>query len=299
MAKLMQLHEAGSMIDMTPAIVLLDTPHDEWIPESYSLQNTSSSDPNLVNRDAEIHTPDENLYGLALLQRLITEAHLRSISKLVVPIPVISYPESREQMTDGTAELLSTAAGTLAASRKLMRRCLDLGAVDVIVAPLGPKCIATLEICAYKAHRDAARDQQAMMEITKGRKRSWVGINDQKPYAYLREAMVSGLMKGICRLSSEDDHIAGAHIAVSSERQAIITEAVGRWHFDAHEFSDDELLVAALQMFRHALTSPELEKWRIPAGECVVGHPPGGAKIISNHPLFENACIRPAAGISI
>ncbi|KAL7918894.1 hypothetical protein ACQKWADRAFT_216755 [Trichoderma austrokoningii] len=270
MAKLMQLHEAGSMIDMTPAIVLLDTPHDEWIPESYSSQNASSStDPNLVNRDAEIHTPDENLYGLALLQRLITEAHLRSISKLVVPIPVISYPASREQMTDGTAELLSTAAGTLAASRKLIRRCLDLGAVDVIVAPLGPKCIATLEICAYKAHRDAARDQQAMMEITKGRKRSWVGINDQKPYAYLREAMVSGLMKGICRLSSEDDHIAGAHIAVSSERQAVITEAVGRWHFDAHEFSDDELLVAALQMFRHALTSPELEKWRIPADQLI------------------------------
>ncbi|KAL7798356.1 phosphodiesterase [Trichoderma ceciliae] len=269
MAKLMQLHEAGSMIDMTPTMVLLDTPHDEWMPESYSLQNFSSPDPNLVNRDAEIHTPDENLYGLALLQRLITEAHLRSISKLVVPIPIISYPNTREQMTDGTAEPFSTSAGTLAASRKLIRRCLDLGAVDVIISPLGPKCIATLEICAYKAHRDAARDQQAMMEITKGRKRSWVGINDQKPFAYLREAMVAGLMKGICRLSADDDHIAGAHIAVSSERQGVIAEAVGRWHFDAHDFSDDELLVAALQMFKHALTSPELERWRIPADQLI------------------------------
>ncbi|RFU72515.1 high affinity camp phosphodiesterase [Trichoderma arundinaceum] len=269
MAKLMQLHEAGSMMDMTPTMVLLDTPHDEWIPESYSHPNSSPPDPNLVNRDAEIHTPDENLYGLALLQRLITEAHLRSISKLVVPIPIISYPETREQMTDGTTEPFSSPAGTLAASRKLIRRCLDLGAVDVLISPLGPKSIATLEICAYKAHRDAARDQQAMMEITKGRKRSWVGINEQKPFAYLREAMVSGLMKGICRLSPEDDHIAGAHIAVSSERQAIIAEAVGRWHFDAHEFSDDELLVAAMQMFKHALTSPELEKWRIPADQLI------------------------------
>ncbi|KAL6832680.1 hypothetical protein V8C40DRAFT_262546 [Trichoderma camerunense] len=261
MDKLMQLHEAGSMMDMTPTMVLLDTPHDEWIPESYSNPNSSSPDPNFINRDAEIHTPDENLYGLTLLQRLITEAHLRSISKLVVPIPIISYPETREQMTDGTTEPLPAQP----VSRKLIRRCLDLGAVDVIISPLGPKCIATLEICAYKAHRDAARDQQAMMEITKGRKRSWVGVNDQKPFAYLREAMVSGLMKGICRLSPEDDNIAGAHIAVSSERQAIIAEAVGRWHFDAHEFSDDELLVAAMQMFKHALTSPELERWRIPA----------------------------------
>lgn len=282
MDKLMQLHEAGSMMDMTPTMVLLDTPHDEWIPESYSNPNSSSPDPNFVNRDAEIHTPDENLYGLTLLQRLITEAHLRSISKLVVPIPIISYPETREQMTDGTTEPLPAQP----VSRKLIRRCLDLGAVDVIISPLGPKCIATLEICAYKAHRDAARDQQAMMEITKGRKRSWVGVNDQKPFAYLREAMVSGLMKGICRLSPEDDNIAGAHIAVSSERQAIIAEAVGRWHFDAHEFSDDELLVAAMQMFKHALTSPELERWRIPAGECAQVSPSflGGAKTISNIP---------------
>lgn len=285
MEKLMQLHEAGSMMDMTPTMVLLDTPHDEWIPESYSLPNSASPDPNLVNRDAEIHTPDENLYGLALLQRLITEAHLRSISKLVVPIPIISYPDTREQMTDGTTEPFSASAGALAVSRKLIRRCLDLGAVDVIISPLGPKCIATLEICAYKAHRDAARDQQAMMEITKGRKRSWVGINEQKPFAYLREAMVAGLMNGICRLSPEDDHIAGARISVSSERQVVIAEAIGRWHFDAHEFSDDELLVAAMQMFKHALTSPELERWRIPAGECAVcPSSPSGAKAISKSP---------------
>ncbi|KAH0494198.1 hypothetical protein TgHK011_000827 [Trichoderma gracile] len=267
MEKLMQLHEAGSMMDMTPTMVLLDTPHDEWIPDP--LPNASSADPNFVNRDSEIHTPDENLYGLTLLQRLITEAHLRSISKLVVPIPIISYPDSREQMTDGTAEPSSNPAGSQPVSRKLIRRCLDLGAVDVIISPLGPKCIATLEICAYKAHRDAARDQQAMMEITKGRKRSWVGVNEQKPFAYLREAMVSGLMNGICRLSPEDDQIASAHIAVSSERQAVIAEAVGRWHFDAHEFSDDELLVAALQMFKHALTSPDLARWRIPTDQLI------------------------------
>ena len=30
------------------------------------------------------------------------------------------------------------------------------------------------------------------------RKVSWVGVNEAKPYAYLREAMVSGLMNRIC-----------------------------------------------------------------------------------------------------
>ncbi|KAK5990276.1 3',5'-cyclic-nucleotide phosphodiesterase 2-like protein [Cladobotryum mycophilum] len=270
MTKLLQLQDTGSMVNMTPTIVLLDMPHDEWVPEPYIMTSSSFSYSELANnRDAEIHTPDENLYGLPLLQRLITEAHLRSISKLVVPIPVISYSETREQMTDGTFEPFAVSASVVASNRRLMRRCLDLGAVDVLISPLSSKCVTTLEICAYKAHRDAARDQQALLEMTKGRKRSWVGVNEQKPFAYLREAMVSNLMSGICRLSPDDDQIAGAHIAVSSERKLAIAEAVGRWHFCAHSFSNDELLFAAMLMFRHALSVPELEHWRIPADQLI------------------------------
>lgn len=107
------------------------------------------------------------------------------------------------------------------------------------------------------------------MEIAKGRKRSWVGVNEQKPFAYLREAMVSGLMNGICRMDEESQQIAGAHIAVSAERQADIAVAVGEWHFCAHSFSDDELLVAALVMFKHALTVSDLERWQIPTGKKI------------------------------
>ena len=43
---------------------------------------------------------------------------------------------------------------------------------------------------------------------------------------------------------------------------------VGRWHFCAHNFTDDELIVAATMMFNHALSMPELEPWRIPTGAC-------------------------------
>ncbi|CRK19070.1 hypothetical protein BN1723_017742, partial [Verticillium longisporum] len=78
--------------------------------------------------------------------------------------------------------------------------------------------------------------------------------------------MVSGLMKGICRLpTDDDDKIANVSIAVSTERQAAIATAIGSWHFCAHDFSDDELLLAAMVMFKHALSMPQLERWRIPA----------------------------------
>jgi hypothetical protein len=105
------------------------------------------------------------------------------------------------------------------------------------------------------------------MEIRRGRKRSWVGVNEQKPFAYLREAMVSGLMNGICRLSPEEDQIINGHIAVSTERQRAVAAAVGHWHFCAHSFTEDELLVGAMVMFQHALSLPQLENWRMPSGE--------------------------------
>ncbi|KAH7170551.1 hypothetical protein EDB81DRAFT_169827 [Dactylonectria macrodidyma] len=271
LSKLFELQE-GSMLDLKPTVVLLDTPHDEHVPEPRN-RSMSPSPSCESDEGADIHTPDEALYGLDLLQKIITEAHLRGMSKLVVPIPMISGSNGAmsvsEQMTDGAVEPFNAPLGSLASNRRLIRRCLDLGAVDIIVSPLSSKCIPTLEICAYRAHRDAAKEQQTLMEIRQGRKRSWVGVNEEKPFAYLREAMVSNLMKGICRLSSSDDQINKAHIAVSSERQAAIALVVGSWHFCAHSFTDDELLVAAMAMFKHALAMPDLERWRIPADQLI------------------------------
>ena len=103
--------------------------------------------------------------------------------------------------------------------------------------------------------------------MKRGRKRSWVGIDDQKPYAYLREAMVSGLMDGICKLGGENEPFGHVRISIALNRREKIARAVGSWHFSAHDFTDDELLHAALLMLQHALSMPELEKWRISTGK--------------------------------
>lgn len=263
------------MIDMKPTIILLDTPHNDYIHEPRSSSRSPSPTSRPRSSAAEIHAPDEDLYGLNLLQKLVTESHLRGIAKLVVPIPIISHPPGSEQqsagasgqMTDGAQEQYPEDLTSLASNRGIIRRCLDLGAVDVLISPLSSKCIATLEICAYRAQRDAAREQQTLLEIKRGRQRSWVGVNEEKPFGYLREAMVSSLMKGICRLGPEDDQLNSVHVAVSTERQAEIAQAVGHWHFSAHLYTDDELVVAGMMMFKHTLSMPELERWRISAGE--------------------------------
>ncbi|CAI4219528.1 unnamed protein product [Parascedosporium putredinis] len=237
------------MIDLKPTILLIDTPHDERIPEPRPRTRSASPHSRSPLVENEINTPEEEVYGLALLQRVITEVHMRNMAKLVVPVPLISVSLAH----DAPADLAIPT--DLIPSPALLKRCVDLGAADVI---------------AYKAHKEAAKEQQAMLELRRGRKLSWVGMHEEKPFAYLREAMVSDLMKGICRLGWDaDDLIGSAKISVSHERRASITAAVGCWHFPAHDFADDELLLAAMLMFKHAFSIPELEKWRIPTDQLI------------------------------
>jgi len=274
--KLLNLNDTSN-VDLRPTLVLIDTPHDDLSAEGNHTSRDSS--PRLTTTTA--HNDNDNsvaldLYGIRLLEKIVYETHLRSLSKLVVPIPVVSFPLLRTPpATDGTDEdplqLLverHDSADQTSADRALLRRCLDSGAVDVMASPLHVKTLTTLEVHAYRALKEVARDQQALLEFRKGRKRSWVGVHKEKPFAYLREAMVSGLMGGICRSGEENDsRISTVRIDMPSKRRAEIEEAPGTWHFCAPRFDDDSLLIAATLMFKHALAMPELEKWRLPAGK--------------------------------
>ncbi|XXH05046.1 serine/threonine protein kinase [Hypoxylon texense] len=267
--------------ELKPTLVLIDTPHDEQVLEPLSPERDHSPCSEVSRGDQVDDYPVGELYGLRLLERIVYETHLRSLSRLVVPIPVISFPLLRSPpANDGAnddpvqpayADYLSEAPDVTSrslTSRALLRKCLDSGAVDVMASPLHMKTLTTLEVHAYRAHKEAAREQQAALEVRRGRKRSWVGVHEEQPYSYLREAMVSGLMRGICLSGAEhEDRIGNVKINVPSERRSEIAEAVGKWHFCAHDFCDDSLLIAAILMFKHAFSMPELSHWRIPTDQ--------------------------------
>ena len=274
--KLFDLHDTPT-IAHKPTIVLIDTPHDEPIsersdrsrsPSPHSAQSHEHENGDLIS--------EQELYGLRLLERIVTEAQLRKLSKLIVPIPLFSHqsrdaPSGNDGPDNVGVEAHSLAPNGRAAHPKLLKKCLEIGASDVMASPLHIKSIASLEVHAYRAHKDAVKERQALLEVRKHRKRSWVGVNGEKPFAYLREAMVSGLMSGICTANATEDRIVGdISISISHERHSQIAEAVSQWRFSAHDFSDDELIVAAAVMFNHALSMPELEQWRIPQGEWFV-----------------------------
>jgi hypothetical protein len=283
LSQLLELQDV-SVVELKPTLILLDTPYEDRLRLDSRSRSASPHAPPPIEDEGQ---HEEELYGLALLQRIVSESNLRNLSKLVVVVPLIVFPTTAERneddghVPDGTKTIDGSddavarrhAPATLSkeqriANRKMVERCLDLGATDIMSSPMNVKCITNLEVHAYRAHRDAAREQKSMLEVRRGRKRSWVGISEEKPYAYLREAMVSGLMSRICRIDGElDDPIANVRISIPSERQGIIARAVGDWNFCAHQFTDDELIVVAAVMFNHALAMPELEKWRIPTDQ--------------------------------
>ncbi|KAI0400395.1 hypothetical protein F4802DRAFT_602108 [Xylaria palmicola] len=278
--KLILLHDA-SMVEPRPTLILIDTPHDDEPPEVAPVSRDLSPCSKFPACDNEEDAPVKDLYGVGLLEKIVYETHLRNLSKLVIPIPVVGSLLLQTQPgvdeTDGESSRPAYAGyntesrgppSTLSTSRVLLRRCLDSGAVDVMTSPLHENSLTTLEVHAYRAYKEVVRGQQALLEIRRGRKRSWVGIHEEKPFAYLREAMVSGLMGGICRSGEESEsRISTVKIDVPSKRRAEIEEAPGKWHFCAPRFDDDSLLVAATLMFKHALAMPELENWRLPTDQ--------------------------------
>lgn len=54
---------------------------------------------------------------------------------------------------------------------------------------------------------------------------------------------------------------------IPKDRLAVVQDAIGNWEFPAHDLDYDELAEASVLMLKHALTMPELEKWRMNDGE--------------------------------
>ena len=275
MAKVSHLESLSTNIQ--PVLVMLGTPADD-VEEGRSgeiSKQASSSDL-------------AGCYGLALLRHISAEISTSSLSKLVVPVAMIynkgsEHPTSRISTSNRpsrpssggfpvfgpTSSSPKKAAGKSALSEnQRMLKCVDTGAIDALTSPLQEERLRGLTVHAYRAHKEALNERAKFLAQKRVRKRSWLGNNDNKPYAYLREAMVSGLMKGICN-PDEDLHPLDLRKlpSLDSKKEETLSHALGSWAFSGHDYSEDELIHAAFLMLQHALTIPELDKWRLSAAD--------------------------------
>ena len=177
------------------------------------------------------------LEGTSLLRHISSEKTDFKLSKLVVPVAMVHHrksliPTGPRGHSGRLSRPSSGGLDKLTKSNSSSHRdpttnkhtqldpseivkCLEAGAADVLPSPLNESRIPGLASHAYRAHREASKERVDLLATKRNRKRSWVGFDDKRPHAYLREQMyvsfcwrslqklniknrVSGLMTGIC-----------------------------------------------------------------------------------------------------
>lgn len=156
----------------------------------------SSDSQSEIRRNLTFSSESEELFGLHLLSRFSSDIQSGDEPNIIIPIAVLRSVEDEAELGGDNkserdfkcTETLVTGSSIFFEERQICR-CLDAGAVDVLVSPLQNARVEALLVHGYRAYRAAQKDKFKFLADQKIRKRSWVGTEDQKPYAYLREAM--------------------------------------------------------------------------------------------------------------
>jgi len=243
-------------------------------------QNRLSRESSLLPPDSSIDVTIGELHGLQLLKHIAAENLRESPLHPMICLALVRNRDSATP-TRSSVEVDMESPDFLRPGRpgrqnqdaldaQTLIKCLNAGAADAVPAPLSSMSLRHTLVHVYKAHLHSLKDRPERVDLKRLRKRSWVGVEDERPYAYLRESMVASLMGSICRPENliSDFTGEGGTYQIHPERETKIMSAIGTWNFSAHDFSDDELVHAAFLMLSHALKSRELAKWRIADGKC-------------------------------
>jgi 3',5'-cyclic-nucleotide phosphodiesterase len=286
--KLSELHDQVKL-DCTPIIACFDVgsegrqDHLRTRPKFFPSSDSPLPSPSLLRREITFSSESDESYGLQLLSRIASDLQVEEGVKLIIPVAIVqpkrsdSYdraldtvrqpevsrapygPESQPVPLTDSSDVIDT---------QLMLQCLDAGALDVVKSPLDKAGIMGLSVHAYRIYKNAKKEQDGFMAMTRrNRKQSWVGMEEEKPYAYLREAMVKKLLKGICEPQNIIEDYQHRNLFVQESRKAVVAKAVGQWDFDSHSFTEDELVYAGYYMLTHCLEMEDCEQWSMVKGE--------------------------------
>ncbi|CDM26367.1 hypothetical protein DTO013E5_7723 [Penicillium roqueforti] len=225
--------------------------------------------PGSIHRTFTFSTQSDEARGLSLLSGVSNDIQAQEGPNLVIPIAILRLPtpDAPNHASVGPTSQ-PDSQGPLTVEHKQIARCLDAGAMDVLTTPLDRSRIQGLVVHAYRTRKAAQREMSRFLARRKQRKLSWVGVHDEQPYSYLREAMVSKLMKGICNPEEViHDEFQELDLNVDPARIPFVRKEVGSWNFCAHEFTEDELVFGACEMIQHAFTMPGLDPWRLTPDE--------------------------------
>ena len=331
MAKLAQFESLSShphptlvIMEMIVEIEVDDRSGHPSLASTFPAHSLASAEQNLVSTVSD----PKDRYGLSLLQHISSEICNLRLSKSVVPIAMIhnweinttfgsrgpitrpSRPYSGDLNNSRESSSVHHRDSTFTApvvNPRRLQKCLDAGAVDVLVSPLQPDRVYNLTAHAYRARYQASEAHADTVAASRSQKRPWFELGN---YARLLEDMYvptrnvqpqlgvdQDPLTSVCRVSElvmsvcNSEHVPHGFNAgwaclrfvhatvrefnilyrlvytIDHSEDPNLATAIGTWGFSAHEFSEEQLVQAAFLMLRHALSMPELEKWRISACE--------------------------------
>ncbi|KAG9187781.1 3',5'-cyclic-nucleotide phosphodiesterase [Alternaria panax] len=247
------LQKINQLINSTkssiPTFVIIDIPYDEEQRMKRLSREPRTPSPT-SSRLTRIDTSEpDDIYAMHLLTHISSEISSRNFSKLVVPVVMLSGLGTEEPSSAGPLPSPGLQVSFSLGDTVRLTRYLDAGAVDVLTSPMSRDRMLGLAVHAYRLQKDFSREEASFLTTKRNRKLSWVGVDDTKPYAYLREAMVSNLMTGICNPETVGDSLESTDFHLDEHRQMVVEDAVGTWAFSAHDFTDDELLYDEMIVF--------------------------------------------------
>lgn len=203
LACLQKITRLDDPISASATILLLDLPFDDN-PQAENLYLSSSARA-LTSNPVEKDEP-QDVYGMDLLRHVCSCIQQRTLSPLIVPIAVVGSSSKIDEALQQEPSLHALSQHATSESGRLVRY-LDIGAQDVLTHPLQPDRMRSLAVHAYRVCKDVASEDASSLLTKRNRKLSWIGVDEQRPFAYLREVMVSGLMHGICNPESINDSL--------------------------------------------------------------------------------------------
>ena len=201
LAKITQLENSND--EKRPTLLLLDIPYDEEQRNKRRSREPRTPSPNTLRRGGQEPLPDPpEFYGLHVLLHVAAEQREHALSKLVVPVVLLSGVQQDSAWSTPALSTAGIPSPQMSNESVRMTRYLDAGATDVLSSPLSRDRAHGLVAHVYRTYKEHAQSASGFLMEKRRRKLSWVGVDETKPYAYLRESMVSKLMDNICNPSS-------------------------------------------------------------------------------------------------
>lgn len=181
-----------------PTILLIDIPDND---ESH-IAAPLASNPVVHAASVEKNEPFD-LYGIHMLSHICSSVQQRSMSRLIMPVAITVNSEAARAALEQEPSLWALSKCSPDSIRGI--KYLDIGAIDVLTSPISSDRVHGLTVHAYRIYKEHAKEDTSSILTKRNRKLSWIGLDEERPFAYLREAMVSGLMVGICNPETLND----------------------------------------------------------------------------------------------